>query len=164
MDVQLYRRGSIIIERKHFWGMGIPDLSGILALINYILKKMTNHYLWSMSKRRERRNFFSCEDVSTFSAITTYGSFNKSFRSAIFVKGRVFLFLIYFLQFGIFFKDCHAVIRFSGLSWLSYFTLVLLCRSIHQDKIKWSLFSSKASARESFKCTSSWHWDWLKLP
>ena len=153
----------------HFWGMGIPDISGTLALVNCILKKMTNHYIWSMSARRERRNFFSCEDVSTFSAITTFGSFNKSFRSAIFVKGRVFLFflfLFFFLQFSIsfFFKDCHAVIRFSGLSWLCYFTLVLLCRSIHQDKIKWSLFSTKASARESCKYTSSWHCDWLKLP
>ena len=153
----------------HFWGMGIPDISGTLALVNCILKKMTNHYIWSMSARRKRRNFFSCEDVSTFSAITTFGSFNKSFRSVIFVKGRVFLFFLFFfvfLQFSIsfFFKDCYAVIRFSGLSWLCYFTLVLLCRSIHQDKIKWSLFSTKASARESCKCTSSWHCDWLKLP
>ena len=52
-----------------------------------------------MSARRERRNFFSCEDVSTFSAITTFGSFNKSFRSAIFVKGRVFFFFFFFFFF-----------------------------------------------------------------
>ena len=154
------RRGSIIIERMHFWGMGIPDISGTLALVNCILKKMTNHYIWSMSARRERRNFFSCEDVSTFSAITTFGHFCK--RSCFLV----FFLFFFFLQFSIsfFFKDCYAVIRFSGLSWLCYFTLVLLCRSIHQDKIKWSLFSTKASARESCKCTSSWHCDWLKLP
>lgn len=131
-----------------------PDLSGTLALINCILKKMTNHYLCSMSARRERRNFFSCGDVSPFSAIKTYGSLNRSFRSAIFIEGRVFLFLICF------FSICHFF--FKGMSgshtiFRVILTVLFYVHCLVEIDSTWSLFSSKASARESCKCTSSCH-------